>query len=271
MATIQDLISASPLPRLETRLLLQQILKVNHAWLIAHNEHIASEQQRQDFLALVQRRVHGEPIAYILGQREFYGLPFIVNEQVLIPRPETELLVDIAQEILSPDKKSRVLDLGTGSGVIAITIAKICPNVAVYATDQSASALRVAQKNAEQHQVDIYFSQGDWFEAISPIPFDLIVSNPPYIIRDDPHLSIGDLRFEPRAALTDESLDGLAHIRCIIAKAPDYLANGGALWIEHGYDQAHACRALLEEYGFGAVKSVKDLNQIERASGGVRL
>lgn len=268
MQTVRALITYSSLPKIETRILLQSVLKVNHAWIIAHGDDLVTEQQATEFIDLMHRRLTGEPIAYLVGQREFYGLNFIVNADVLIPRPETELLVDIAQEVLTSDKKSHVLDLGTGSGAIAVAIAKMCPHTQVYAVDQSPNALATARKNAEKHQVNIHFFQGNWFDPIPSMCFDLIVSNPPYIQQDDPHLQEGDLRFEPSSALTDNSSDGLMHLRHIIAHALGYLNEGGQLWVEHGYDQAAACRALLLEHGFCEVRSARDLNHIERVSGG---
>lgn len=268
MKTVSSLIKASPLPKVETRVLLQAVLNVNHAWLISHADQLVTEPQANEFITLMNRRISGEPIAYLLGQREFYGLKLCVDENVLIPRPETELLVDIAKNLLATDKESQVLDLGTGSGAIAIAVATVCPKASVYAVDQSETALTIARHNAAQHGVEIHFFRGNWFDPIPNMKFDLILSNPPYIVKDDPHLSEGDLRFEPRAALTDNSPDGLTHLRHIIKYAPDYLLEGGQVWCEHGYDQAKACRTLLQAHGFIEVQSLPDLNGIERVSGG---
>lgn len=269
MQTIDILLQSSPLARIDSRLLLQHVLQVNHAWLIAHADEEVTEQQASIFSALQARRLQGEPIAYLLGQREFYGLPFQVNPAVLIPRPETELLVDLALARIPRHTPSCVLDLGTGSGAIAVAIAKHRPNAKVYATDQSASALTVAQHNATLHKVNVHFAVGNWFAAVVNQQFDLIVTNPPYIRDNDPHLMQGDLVFEPRSALTDHSTDGLHAIRHIIKQAPAYLQPNGALLLEHGYDQAIACRGLLSQHGFVQVKSVDDLAGIARVSMGV--
>jgi release factor glutamine methyltransferase len=216
--------------------------------------------------------MNGEPIAQLVGTREFFGLSFDVTPDVLIPRPETELLVEIALTRIEGIEQPRVLDLGTGSGAIAVAIASSRPDAQVWAVDQSAEALAVAARNASKllgGDRTLNLLQSNWTEALNPaLRFEVIVSNPPYIAQHDSHLSEGDLRFEPRAALTDEA-DGLSAIRTIIQTAPFFLAANGSLWLEHGYDQAAEVRALLTARGFSEVRSERDLAGIERASGGV--
>jgi release factor glutamine methyltransferase len=214
---------------------------------------------------LVRRRLAGEPIAYIVGEREFYGLTFQVTPDVLIPRPETELLVELALDRLQDG--DNVLDLGTGSGAIAIAIAHACTGANLTAVDASAAALAVAESNARLHGVTVRFLQSDWYGALGNEHFNLIVSNPPYIANGDPHLSQGDLRFEPADALTDHA-DGLSALRTIINGAIERLTPGGWLLMEHGYDQSAAVRALLASSGFAEVQSWTDLASIERVTGG---
>lgn len=253
---------------IDARILLQYVLSVSHAHLLAHPEQELAQDQVLSFRTLTIRRAHGEPVAYLTGKREFYSLDFSVTPAVLIPRPETELLVDLAFARIPLDLPCKVLDLGTGSGAIALTIAKHRPLADVIAVDFSADALMVAGKNAEQLNVsNVRIMEADWFEGLAGEKFDLIVSNPPYVAYGDPHLVEGDLRFEPGIALTagDEGLDC---IRSIIASAPAHLAAGGALLLEHGYDQAETCRQLLDEAGFGGVFSHPDLAGIMRVSGG---
>jgi release factor glutamine methyltransferase len=231
-------------------------------------------------MAWQAQRIAGEPIAQLVGSREFFGLDFEVTPHVLIPRPETELLVECALDTVQATPRPRILDLGTGSGAIAISIAHARPDACVVATDRSAAALDVARRNARrllggtEAEARITFHHGDWFDALGgnalsamPARFDAIVSNPPYIAASDPHLDAGDLRFEPLDALTDHA-DGLSAIRTLIAGAAPWLAPGATLWLEHGYDQAEAVRALLTAHGFGTVRSMRDLAGIERVTGG---
>ena len=269
MATVKELLAASPLPRLEARMLLQHALGVSRTWLISHDTDAVPEAQVEAFLGLQTRREQGEPVAYLLGEREFMGHRFQVGPGVLIPRPETELLVEQVQAALSHAKAPRVLDLGTGSGAIAVSIALAMPEAYVTATDASPQALALAQQNAASLGARVAFRQGDWYQALPADagPFDLIVSNPPYIAAGDAHLAQGDLRFEPDMALTDGA-DGLAAIRVIIEQAPRWLAPGGQLWLEHGYDQAQAVQQLLRQAGFTQVSSLPDLAGIPRATGG---
>ena len=213
------------------------------------------------------RRLAGEPIAYLVGQREFFGLAFAVSEAVLIPRPDTELLVELALERLP--QHGKVLDMGTGSGAIAVALAHTRPDAAVTALDVSEAALAVAQGNAARNGAAVRFLHSDWFGALGGEVFDLVVSNPPYIAHGDVHLAQGDLRFEPVDALTDHG-DGLSALRTIVAGAPAHLAAQGWLLMEHGYDQAAAVRAQLTAAGYSDVQSWRDLAGIERVSGGRR-
>jgi release factor glutamine methyltransferase len=217
----------------------------------------------------VARRAAGEPVAYLLGLREFYGRDFAVTPDVLIPRPETELLVDIAVEKVGADGTVNILDLGTGSGCLAVTLALELPLARVTAVDVSPAALDVAHGNAARLGARVAFVASDWFAALPPARYDLIVANPPYIAAGDPHLAQGDLRFEPAGALTDHA-DGLAAIRRIVMAAPHWLVPGGWLFFEHGYDQAAAVHALLADAGFAAIEQRRDLAGIVRASGGRR-
>jgi release factor glutamine methyltransferase len=256
------------LPRLEAHRLWQQVLGVSRAWLIAHDTDPLDPGHLQAYAALEARRVAGEPMAYILGRREFLGRDFQVGPEVLIPRPETEGLVECALAAIRDRDRPRVLDLGTGSGAIAISIALERPDAVVRATDHSAPALALATRNAHDLGAKLLFSLGNWYDTeLDQAPYDLIVSNPPYIDAHDAHLSQGDSRFEPRGALTDGA-DGLQALRCIIQGAPRHLAVAGALCVEHGWDQAASVRALLCEQGFTGVTSLRDLAGIERITWG---
>ena len=252
----------------DARILLQSVLDVSHAHLIAHAGQELTPEQARTFQLLAARRFHGEPVAYLIGKREFYSLDFTVTPAVLIPRPETELLVDLALERVPADRPCKVLDLGTGSGAIAITIAKHRPLADIIAVDSSGDAAAVAKLNAAQLNAgNVRVITGNWFDGLAGERFDLIVSNPPYIADGDPHLAQGDLRFEPRTALTAGG-DGLECIRFIIASASSHLVGGGALLLEHGYDQAGACGQLLDQGGFVEVSFHPDLAGIIRVSGG---
>ncbi|MBS0323364.1 MAG: peptide chain release factor N(5)-glutamine methyltransferase [Proteobacteria bacterium] len=253
----------------EARLLLSHVLGRGSAWIEAHREDSLTVDEVARFTELVARRGEGEPVAYLLGTREFYGRDFIVDRDVLIPRPETELLVDLAREKCISLTQPRILDLGTGSGCIAITLALELHQPCVSAVDASAAALRVARTNAQAMGAAVRFVEGHWMAPLAGELFDLIVSNPPYVAAADPHLTRGDLRFEPATALTGGE-DGLCDIRQIVESAPDCLAPGGWLLIEHGYDQAPALRALLADAGFREVGHWCDLAGIPRVSGGCR-
>jgi release factor glutamine methyltransferase len=275
MTTVAGLLRASSLPTLETRILLEHVLGWRRTELITRDNEELAEESVMRFEALAQRRTAGEPIAQLVRTREFFGLKFEVTPDVLIPRPETELLVEIALEKIAGIEAPRVLDLGTGSGAIAVGIASFHTHAHVWAVDRSTQALTVAARNAaklldaDRPGGELTLLESDWTDALDPaLRFELIVSNPPYIAQNDPHLSEGDLRFEPRTALTDEA-DGLAAIRTIIQTAPFFLASGGSLWLEHGYDQAANVRTLLTGRGFSDVRSERDLAGIERVSGGI--
>ncbi|CAG0972537.1 Release factor glutamine methyltransferase [Rhodocyclaceae bacterium] len=252
-------------PLSEARLLLRHVLGVTHAALEAHPEREVSPRETADFHTLAMRRAAGEPIAYLTGHREFYGLEFHVTPAVLIPREETELLVEIAVE--KPAR--RILDLGTGSGCLAIAVARELPRAQVTAVDVSAAALDVARENAARHGATVRFVQGDWFAPLGGERFDLILANPPYVAEADPHLAQGDVRFEPRGALA-AGPDGLDDIRRIVAAAAAHLVAGGRLVFEHGYDQAQAVAALLAQAGFVAIEQRRDLAGIPRVTGGAR-
>lgn len=257
----------SGLPPLEARMLAGRVLGKASAWLIAHADESVNIETEQAFAALAGRRVRGEPMAYILGEREFCGLEFGVTRAVLIPRPETELLVELALARIPETAAVRMLDLGTGSGAIAIALAKQRPQARLTAVDVDYAALAVARANAKRHGVSVRFFCGDWLGPLSGETFDLIVSNPPYVAAGDPHLALGDVRFEPQRALLGGA-DGLDCIRTIVARARPHLRSGAWLLFEHGYDQAEACRALLEAQGYREVQSWPDLAGIPRVSGG---
>jgi release factor glutamine methyltransferase len=234
--------------------------------LITQSDRALGEAETVRLRGFFQRRIDGEPIAYITGEREFFGLALHTTPDVLIPRPETELLVELALERLPP--RGRILDLGTGTGAIAIAIAHTRRDAKVTAVDVSAAAIEIARRNADRHGCSVKLIRSDWYAALPESErHDLIVSNPPYIVAHDPHLSQGDLRFEPVNALTDHA-DGLSALRIIVQHAPAYLAAGGWLLMEHGYDQADAVRGLLVDRGFESVQSWHDLAGIERVSGG---
>jgi release factor glutamine methyltransferase len=254
--------------RAEAELLLVRALNIPKARLLAHPELAEEASRNVRYLEFLERRLAGEPIAYILGEREFYGLDFRVTPDVLIPRPETELLVDLALARIPEDERRRVLEVGTGSGCIAVAIAHLRPRTSVIATDVSSAALAVAQDNARRHAADnVEFRCGDGFAPVREERFDLILSNPPYVAQDDPHLLQGDLRFEPKLALTSGA-DGLVALRAIIAEAPDRLQAGGWLLLEHGHEQGEAVRGLLAGRGFRGVFTEPDLAGQPRVSGG---
>lgn len=260
-----DLLRDSGLSRLEARLLMQHVSGLTHAGLISAAEQSVPDELKQHFLSLVEARRAGVPIAYLLGRREFYGRDFSVNENVLIPRPETEHLIDAALNHYSRAEEINVLDLGTGSGVLAVTLALEAPAWHVFATDVSDAALEVAQQNALNLHAQVTFYAGSWYRALPQghQTFDLIVSNPPYIAADDRHLEKGDLRFEPLNALTDYA-DGLTCYRDIIGSSMEYLCRGGWLMLEHGFDQGEAIRQLMNRASYRLVETLPDLAGLER-------
>jgi release factor glutamine methyltransferase len=265
------------LDRLDAQLLLLHALERpthDRAWLLAHDTDDLPPPAAVVFEASVQRRMNGEPVAYLTGHKEFFGLDLCVDARVLVPRPDTETLVEWALALLptaaalpSPNAAQRVLDLGTGSGAIALALKASRPALQVYASDFSVEALAVAQANAHRLHLNVQFCQGAWLAAMPPgsAPFFLIVSNPPYIAAEDSHLEA--LRHEPLQALASGT-DGLHDLRLITAQAPAHLQTGGWLLLEHGYDQASAVRELLLAAGFSQVQSRRDLHGIERCSGG---
>lgn len=275
-AARQQLVQTLGLPAAEARVdaqtLLRHVLGVSRAWLIAHADEPLGSEQLTHFNHLLQRRLQGEPVAYILGNREFYGLDFSVAPGVLIPRPDTETLVEAALRLIpetsTGEQKDplRILDLGTGSGAIAIAIAVNRPEAAVTAVDQSEAAVTIARQNAEKlGTTNLRLLRSDWFSALGNEHFNIIVSNPPYIADADPHLSQGDLRFEPASALASGP-DGLNDIRQIAATAPAHLERGGYLLLEHGYDQAERVADLLKEAGFTEIGHATDLAGIQRVT-----
>ena len=248
-------------------LLLHCLGRDERAWLIAHDTDELPEAVVKEFEQFCQQRRSGTPLAYLLGFREFWSLKLKVTPDVLIPRPETEYLVEWAIEISQSRGCSSLLDMGTGSGAIALAMKSACPQLEVTATDESPAALAVARENALSLGLSIELTESDWWSGLSGRFWSLIVSNPPYIAANDPHLTAGDLRFEPTNALTDGD-DGLAAIRTIIDASPEHLEVGGWLLIEHGYDQAASVAKLMTERGFGNVTLRHDLAGRPRVTGG---
>jgi len=254
--------------RLEVHVLAAHACGVERVWLLAHGDECMSVDSIPSYEQCLVRRLNGEPVAYIVGTREFYGHRLMVNADVLIPRPETELLVEQALARIEPGDAAQVLELGTGSGAIALAVALARPNARVCAVDKRIAALHVAQENSRQlAATNIELVQSDWWTQLPPQCFDLILSNPPYIAEQDPHLKQGDVRFEPLSALA-AGQDGLDDLRHIIAEAPNWLNAGGWLVLEHGYDQGAAVRSLLNSAGFAMVETHRDLAGLDRVSCG---
>lgn len=253
-------------PRLDARLLMQHLLGITHAQYLADPDRALSAEEVEAFMTLVLRRERGEPVAYLLGEKDFYSRTFRVTADVLIPRPDTELIVTLALKRLKALTWPRVLDLGTGSGAIAVTLACEHPEAQVKAVDVSPAALAVARENAQRLGGKVEFVESDWCAALADETFDVIVANPPYVAARDPHLLQDGLPFEPDLALTDGA-DGLSCIRRIIAEAPRHLVAGGVLLIEHGYDQAEAVRKLLAAGPFADISTWQDLSGIDRVTG----
>lgn len=260
--------SGARIARGEAAILLAHVLGTTRVALATYPERAVSDDDAARFAAFIDRRVQGEPIAYLVGSREFYGLDLAITPAVLVPRAETELLVDLAREWIGASA-ARVLDLGTGSGAIAIAIAHECPAASVSAVDVSDDALAVARANADRHRVSVRFVRSDWYAALGEARFDLIVANPPYIAAGDVHLAQGDPRFEPSLALTPGG-DGLDAIRRIVAGAGAHLVAGGRLAIEHGFDQPQAVRALFAANGLVEVRTHLDLQGHGRVTAGHR-
>ena len=269
---IRDLLqrASAVIERVDAEWLLAHALGRPPGWLWAHADDPVDAAVREAFDALVARRAAGEPVAYLTGTRGFWTLDLGVSPATLIPRAETERLVELALDRLPTDTPCRVADLGTGSGAIALAIARERPMAAVVATDASKAALAVAVANARRNAIDnVWFRRGDWCEALGRDRFDLVASNPPYIAAGDPHLAQGDLRHEPAAALAS-GIDGLDAIRRIVHDVPAHLAPAGWLLLEHGHDQGEAVRALMRAAGFTDVATEPDLEGRDRVTLGRR-
>lgn len=252
---------------LDAELLLAHCLEKNRAYLFAWPEREVAAGQEAAFRALLARRVAGEPVAYLIGRREFWSLSLAVDASTLIPRPDTERLVEVALELV-PSTRSRVLDVGTGTGAVALALASERPAWSLCGVDIEPAAVALAQRNAQALALtNVEFLQSNWFAAVPAQRFDAIVGNPPYIDAADPHLQSGDVRFEPRSALVS-ARQGLADIDAIAAGACAFLSDGGWLLLEHGYRQGEAVRALLAAHGFAAVQTWRDYGDNERVSGG---
>lgn len=253
---------------LDAEVLLCHVLKKTRSHLRAWPEKELSNEQQTQFQQLIEKRIKGTPIAYLTGNREFWSRDFKVNEHVLIPRPDTELLIELSLNLLKNKTNASIIDLGTGSGAIAITLAAERPDIDVWATDQSEQALKIAKENASSHQIqNIHFCLSDWFDSIKASKFDLVISNPPYIDGDDPHLSQGDVRFEPESALVADN-NGLKDIKSISQQAQTYLKSGGTLLIEHGYDQQSAVQALFKRFNYHDTQTHTDLSGNPRVTTG---
>ena len=261
-------LAASGLVPFEAKLLLAHVVGRDRAWLAAHPGDALTAEQTQKFAALARRRRRGEPVAYLIGRREFYGLDLEITTAVLIPRPETELLVDLSLGHAPADRTVDVLDIGTGSGAVALAIASQRRNARVVGTDISPAALALAGRNAARLSLaNVSFMESDWFASLAGRRFDLIAGNPPYVATNDPHLFEGDLRHEPAQALVS-GVDGLDALRAIVAAAPAHLARDGWLLLEHGHDQARAVAALLDDAGFVDIDAARDLAGILRVGYG---
>jgi len=273
MMTVAQALVQSGLVPVDAQVLLAYVVGNTRAWLTAHADESLTPNEAARFFSLATRRRNGEPIAYLTGVREFWGLSLLVTQNVMIPRPETETLVERALARLAPDRALHVLDLGTGSGAIALALARERPQAQIVATDVSEAALRVADANARRlglYNVSFILA-ADWYDRVKLTPsraaFDVIVSNPPYIAAGDRHLGEGDLRFEPMASLTPGG-NGLSALSTIIGGAPQWLTPGGWLIVEHGYDQQDDVRALFESAGFVDLESTRDLAGIPRVCAG---
>ncbi|MBS1175224.1 MAG: prmC [Burkholderiaceae bacterium] len=268
--TIVHALQSCALPLLEARMLMQHVTGYSRVQLLTHDTEVLNDAQQVHWQTLIARRVQGEPMAYIIGEREFYGRMFAVNPNVLIPRPDTETLIDAVLSDFGAQALSAI-DLGTGSGAIALTLAAERPSWNVCATDISAQALEVARQNSQRLNTSVRFFEGDWWAALpadESLKFHIVVSNPPYIEANDEHLSEGDVRFEPIGALTDGA-DGLQHYRRILYDVARYLHTNGAVYFEHGYNQGASVRGILSEANFTQVRTIQDLSGNDRVSTGI--
>lgn len=254
--------------RLDVEVLLSHLLKKNRTFLFTWPDHRLTNAESAEFINLLERREQGEPVAHILGEREFWSLPLMVNSSTLIPRPDTEVLIETLLELGPSQDSLACLDLGTGTGAIALAIASERPSWNILGVDYSHDAVALAKRNAERLGFNqVSFLQSDWFSQVPSQLFDVIVSNPPYIDPEDPHLHQGDVRFEPRSALIANDR-GMADIRHIISTSKHYLSDGGLLMLEHGYDQACPVRKYFSEAGFTQVESRQDYGGNDRVSFG---
>lgn len=265
----EQLAACSDTAQLDAEVLLCHCLQKNRSFLRAWPEHLLNSQQISQFQALIAQRQYGTPIAYLTRQREFWSRNFSVSPDVLIPRPDSELLIELSLDWLPADQTSKIIDLGAGSGILALTLAAERPQVEMLATDISAAAIKIAQLNADQLQINnVQFLQSNWFDRVTDVGFDLVISNPPYIAANDPHLRQGDVRFEPQSALISDE-NGLKDIRLIVAQARKHLKNGGRLLIEHGYNQQAEVQAIFRQFDYHQIHTHQDLSGNPRVTSGV--
>lgn len=257
--------SGSPEPKLDASLILEYNIGKNSTWIFIHNDYELTSEEENKILQMMERRVKGEPIAYITEHREFWTLNLKCSPLTLIPQPDTEILVDEALKLISSDGCS-ILDLATGTGAVALAIKKECPNADVYGSDYFDEVIELAKENSELNNVSVTFFQSDWFEKITK-SFNIITANPPYVAENDYHLGVGDVRFEPKSALVAKN-DGLADLETIIQNAPKYLFEGGWLLVEHGFDQKAKVQNLFSLHGFKYISTVKDYGGNDRVTKG---
>jgi release factor glutamine methyltransferase len=266
MTTISKAVATAPIPRLDAEVLLAHLLQVSRAYLHAWSDRELTLAEYEAFFALVQQSIDGQPTAYLTGHREFWSLNLLITPAALIPRPETELLVELALKVLPNQDSLSIVDLGTGSGAIALSLAKERPNWIIYATDNFPDVIALAIENARRLRLtNIFFHQGFWCQALPEQQFHAIISNPPYIAKDDPHCNHSVAKFEPHSALFAED-NGLADIHCIIQQARHYLVADGYLLIEHGFQQAADVRGLFIAAGYNNVDSYQDLSGLDRVT-----